>query len=61
MKRGPGKTHQLSTCKNGANLSVDQCTTTYLDTKVVISSYTTITAPTSTEVNTELVTTTSTM
>ncbi|EXJ94936.1 hypothetical protein A1O1_00054 [Capronia coronata CBS 617.96] len=39
----------------------DLCTTTYLQTTLVVSSYTTVTAPTSTEIDTENATTTSTI
>ncbi|OAP58358.1 hypothetical protein AYL99_07448 [Fonsecaea erecta] len=45
----------------GVDTGPDQCTTTVVDTADAVSSYTTITAPTSTEIDTENATTTTTV
>ncbi|EXJ72717.1 uncharacterized protein A1O5_03864 [Cladophialophora psammophila CBS 110553] len=59
---GPG-TLQLKfvSATTALTASVDQCTTTVADTANAISSYTTVTAPTSTEIDTENATTTTTV
>lgn len=58
-KRGAGKLWHMAMFFSADH--IDACTTTYLETSSVVSSYVTVTGPTSTEIDTTIVSSTTTM